>query len=125
MGRSPFFDSYHKLDITVESVQWNTEESRIEFKPIVGKTSEQPAFFESQNYFDKSVMHEIEGYNNVNPLYTLWQLFNSAGYEDITIEDVIRWFNKPPLDIKAMMIDFAARGFVEYDINQNHIRYRS
>ncbi|MBR4786767.1 MAG: hypothetical protein IK013_02660 [Bacteroidales bacterium] len=125
VGRSPFFDSYHKLDITVESVQWNTEEARIEFKPIVGQTSEQSAFFESQNYFDKSVMHEIEGYNNVNPLYTLWQLFNSAGYEDITIEDVIRWFNKPPLDIKAMMIDFAARGFVEYDVNQNHIRYRS
>lgn len=125
VGRSPFFDSYHKMDITVESVQWNTEESRIEFKPIVGQTSEQSAFFESQNYFDKSVMHEIEGYNNVNPLYTLWQLFNSAGYEDLTIEDVIGWFNKPPLDIKAMMIDFAARGFIEYDINQNRIRYRS
>lgn len=125
VGRSPFFDSYHKLDITVESVQWNTEESRIEFKPIVGQTSEQSAFFESQNYFDKSVMHEIEGYNNENPLMTLWRLFNSAGYEDLTIEDVIRWFNKPPLDIKAMMIDFAARGFIEYDINLNQIRYRS
>ena len=70
-------------------------------------------------------MHDIAGYNTVNPLYTLWQLFNSAGYEDLTIEDVIRWFNKPPLDIKAMMIDFAARGFIEYDVNNNHIHYRS
>ena len=70
-------------------------------------------------------MHEIAGYNTVNPLYTLWQLFNSAGYENLTIEDVIRWFNKPPLDIKAMMIDFAARGFIEYDVNHNQIRYRS
>ena len=95
MGRSPFFDSYHKLDITVESIQWNTNEQRIEFKPIVGNTSEQSAFFESQNYYDESVMHEIAGVNQVNPLYTLWQLFYSAGYEDVTIEDVIRWFNKP------------------------------
>ena len=125
VGRSPFFDSYHKLDMYVESVQWVTTEKRIEFKPIVGNTSDQEAYFESQNYYEEEVMHEIAGYNTVNPLYTLWQLFNSAGYEDLTIEDVIRWFNKPPLDIKAMMIDFAARGFIEYDINNNHIHYRS
>ena len=125
VGRSPFFDSYHKLDMYVESLQWMTTEKRIELKPIVGNTSNQKAYFESQNYYEESVMHEIAGYNIVNPLYTLWQLFNSAGYESLTIEDVIRWFNKPPLDIKAMMIDFAARGFIEYDINNNQINYRS
>ncbi len=125
VGRSPFFDSYHKLDITVESIQWNTSEERIEFKPIVGNTSEQSAIFESQNFYDESVMHEIAGFNNVNPLYTLWQLFYSGGFEDLTIEEVINWFHKPPLDIKAMMIDFAARGFIEYDVVNNHIHYRS
>lgn len=124
VGRSPFFDSYHKLDITVESIHWNTNDERIEFRPIVGNTGAQSAIFESQNFYEESVMHEIAGYNNVNPLYSLWELFRSAGYENLTIEDVIRWFNKPPLDIKAMMIDFAARGFVEYDINNNQIHYR-
>ncbi len=125
VGRSPFFDSYHKLDITVESIHWNTNDMRLEFKPIVGNTSQQTAVFESQNYYEESVMHEIAGYNTENPLYTLWKLFNAAGYEYLTIEDVIRWFNRPPLDIKAMMIDFAARGFVEYDVNDNKIHYRS
>ena len=125
VGRSPFFDSYHKLDMCVESIQWTTTEKRIELKPIVGNTSDQAAYFESQNYYEEGVMHEIAGFNTQNPLYTLWQLFNSAGYEDLTIEDVIRWFNKPPLDIKAMMIDFAARGFIEYDVNNNRIHYRS
>ena len=125
VGRSPFFDSYHKLDIYVESVQWNTNDKRIEFRPIVGQTVESSAFFESYNYYDESVMHEIAGYNNVNPLYTLWQLYNSEDYGPVTIEDVILWFNKPPLDIKAMMIDFAARGFIEYDINNNQLYYRS
>ncbi len=125
VGRSPFFDSYHKLEISVESVQWNTNEARVEFRPIVGQTAEHSAYFESYNYYDESVMHEIEGYNNVNPLYTLWQLYNSAGYEPVTIEEVIGWFNKPPLDIKAMMIDFAARGFIEYDVNTNQLYYRS
>ncbi|MCQ2284194.1 MAG: hypothetical protein MJZ57_04770 [Bacteroidales bacterium] len=124
VGRSPFFDSYHKMDITVESIHWNTNEERIEFRPIVGNSSEQSAIFESQNFYEESIMHEIAGYNTVNPLYSLWELFRSAGYEDLTIEDVIAWFQKPPLDIKAMMIDFAARGFIEYDINNNKIHFR-
>ncbi len=125
VGRSPFFDSYHQLEILVESIQWKTDEERVEFRPIVGQTAQHSAYFESYNYYDESVMHEIAGYNNVNPLYTLWQLYNSAGYEPVTIEEVIGWFNKPPLDIKAMMIDFAARGFIEYDINNNQLHYRS
>lgn len=125
VGRSPFFDSYHKLEISVESIHWNTKEERIEFKPIVGQTAEHSAFFESYNYYDEKVMHEIAGYNNVNPLYTLWELYSGVDYGPVTIEDVIGWFNKPPLDIKAMMIDFAARGFIEYDVNNNQLYYRS
>ena len=95
VGRSPFFDSYHKLDITVESIQWNTNEQRIEFKPIVGNTSEQSAFFESQNYYDESVMHEIAGVNTVNPLYTLWQLFASVTYNRLEFNAL---FVSIPLD---------------------------
>lgn len=125
VGRSPFFDSYHKLDITVESITWKTTEERIEFKPLIGNAASHSAYFESQNYYDESVMHEIQGVNVTNPLYTLWELFKSNSYQDITIEDVIAYFNKPPLDMKAMMIDFAARGFIEYDVNQNRIHYRS
>ena len=56
VGRSPFFDSYHKMDIMVESIHWNTNEERIEFKPIVGNNSVQFATFESQNFYEESVM---------------------------------------------------------------------
>jgi len=125
VGRSPFFDSYHKLDITVESIHWNTNEERIEFRPIASKIGAHSAIFDSQNYYDESVMHDIEGINTINPLYKLWQLFKSAGYEDITIEDAINWFAIPPVDVKDLIIDFAARGFIEFDVNNNHIRYRS
>ena len=125
VGRSPFFDSYHKLDITVESIHWNTNEERIEFRPLASKTGSTSAIFDSQNYYDESVMHDIAGVNTRNPLYTLWELFRSAGYEDITIEDAMQWFALPPVDVKDLMVDFAARGFIEFDVNNNHIRYRS
>ncbi|MCQ2271254.1 MAG: hypothetical protein MJZ72_00470 [Bacteroidales bacterium] len=124
VGRTPFFDSYHKMDITAESISWKTDEERIEIKPIVGMTSESPAYFESQNFFDPSVMRKIWGYNEVNPLYKLWELFRSNGYEPLHQHEVIAWFNKSKTDITAMLVDFAARGFIEYDITNDKIIYR-
>lgn len=124
VGRTPFFDSYHKMDITAESISWKTDEERIEIKPIVGTTSESPAYFESQNFFDPSVMRKIWGYNEVNPLYTLWELFRLNGYEPLHQYEVIDWFKKSKTDITAMLIDFAARGFIEYDITNDKIIYR-
>lgn len=124
VGRTPFFDSYHKMDITAESISWKTDEERIEIKPIVGTTSESPAFFESQNYFDPTIMRKIWGYNDVNPLYTLWELFKANHYEPLHLHEVVAWFKKSEIDIKSMMIDFAARGFIEYDITNDKIIYR-
>lgn len=124
VGRTPFFDSYHKMDITAESISWKTDEERIEIKPIVGLTSESPAYFESQNFFDPTIMRKIWGYNEVNPLFTLWELFKVNKYEPLHLHEVVSWFKKSEIDIKAMMIDFAARGFIEYDITNDKIIYR-
>ena len=92
IGRTPFFDSYHKLDITAESIFWKTDEERIEFKPIAGNTSESSAIFESQNYFNYSIMKDIQGYNDISPLFTLWELFQSYSYENIPFQRVVAYF---------------------------------
>lgn len=124
VGRSPFFDSYHKMDISAESISWNTDEETIEFKPIVGTNSPSPAYFESQNFFDPAVMRQIWGMNEQNPLGTLWELFNLNHYEPLHLDEVVSWFKKSTIDVKDMMIDFAARGFIEYDVVNDQIMYR-
>lgn len=124
VGRTPFFDSYHKMDISAESIQWITDEERIEFRPIVGNTSESPAYFESQNFFDPTVMRQIWGMNDVNPLFTLWELFRANHYQPLHLFEIVSWFKKSEIDVKDMMIDFAARGFIEYDVTNDQITYR-
>lgn len=124
-GRTPFFDSYHKMDITAEAIFWKTDEARIEIKPIVGQTSESAAIFESQNFFDQSIMRKMQGYNDVSPLFTLWELFSSYQYQSIPFKRVVSHFNRSESDIRQLLIEMAAQGFVEYDITNEIIHYRS
>jgi len=124
IGRSPFFDSYHKMDIYAESIQWKTDLERIEIKPIVGMQSSSPAYFESQNYFNSKIMREMQGFNEVNPLYILWQAFNRNNLNSLTLNQVCQQFKKSPTDIKRLLIDMAARGFIEYDVMNDKLIYR-
>ncbi|MBQ7550007.1 MAG: hypothetical protein IJT04_00580 [Bacteroidales bacterium] len=124
VGRSPFFDSYHRMDITAETMSWDVTTDKIEFKPLAGATNQSSATFESQNFFNNATMRNLQGSNDVNPLYTLYTIFNGRGFQPITYEDAVRAFNRPPEDVKALLIQFAADGFVEYDVNNNRILYR-
>jgi len=124
VGRSPFFDSYHRMDITVESLSWDVTTDKMEFKPMTGSTNLTSATFESQNFFNNTTMRELQGANDVSPLYTLYQAYKAADFKPLSFEAIRRFFNKSPEDVKVLMIQMAANGFVEYDVNQNKIHYR-
>lgn len=124
VGRAPFFDSYHRMDITAESISWKTEEERIEFKPLVGSTNYSSAFFESQNYYEESVMRKIQGYNDESPLLTLFKAYKSHQFQPLPLRVIVSHFRRSENDIKNLLIDFAARGFVEYDVINDRIHYR-
>lgn len=124
VGRSPFFDSYHKMDITAESLSWDISTSKIEFKPMTGATNQSSATFESQNFFNNATMRELLGTNDENPLYTMYKIYQATNFKPVSFEGVRRYFNKSSEDIKALMIQLAANGFVEYDVNNDKIFYR-
>ena len=125
VGRTPFIDTYHKMDITTEAVVWKVSDETIEFRPIVAETGGSVGIFESQNYFESAVMRKIQGYNDVSPLYTLWELYKQVNYQPVPLDLVISHFKRSPADIKQLLIDLAAQGFVEYDIHNDKIHYRS
>ncbi len=125
LGRAPFMDSYHKMDIYAEAVFWNMNQERVEIKPIFGTTGDHSAFFESQNYYDDGVMRKIQGFNDVTPLYTLFEVFKSHDYQNLPFQRVVAHFKRSAPDIRQLLIDFAADGFIEYDMHKDEIIYRS
>lgn len=124
IGRSPFFDSYHKLDIYAETISWVITDEKIEIKPLPGQTSASSAIFESQNYFEDLKMKKLQGYNEENPLFSIWKVFRANQFGNVPVETFTNYFGKSPEDVKRLLIEYAAEGFIEYDLNHNKIGYR-
>lgn len=124
IGRTPFFDSYHKLDIYAETMSWVVTTETIEFKTLPGQTIGTPAIFESQNYFESSKMRRLQGYHDTNPLFDIWNIFRSKEFQDVPVDVFVNYFRKSPEDVKRLLIEYAAEGFVEYDVNNEKIAYR-
>lgn len=125
IGRSPFFDSYHRMDIKVESISWDISTNKMELKPLATMNSESVATFESQNFFNNATMRELQGVNRENPLFTLWKLYKGYDFQPVTFDQVGQAIRHSPEDVRALLIQFAADGFVEYDVNNDKIYYRS
>ena len=124
IGRSPFFDTYHKLDIYAETLSWLIDNETIEFKPVTGQSGANAAIFESQNFFSSAKMKKLQGYNEENPLFTVWKIFRSHNYEPTSINTFIASFGKSAVDVKRLLMELAGEGFIEYDINNDKIAYR-
>lgn len=70
---SPFYDSYHKLEISSEAVYWRLDEPVIEFAPLYG-SSKTDATLSSYNYFIPQLYDLLQGQGNKNPLYPIYEL---------------------------------------------------
>lgn len=124
VGRSAFFDSYHKLDITVEAIHWNLDEETIIFGTILGTTEGIPAIFESQNFYDQTVLGKFQGLNEESTLMPLYRMFKQNNYETLKVSDIVRYYGSIEEDIIPIIIRAANYGFIEYDIISQSVAYR-
>jgi hypothetical protein len=60
LEKSPYFNTYHKVDMYFEQLVWKTDEPKIEFNFLPNNTQGE-AFFESQDFFSRGRLEAIKG----------------------------------------------------------------
>src|SRR5205085_12616390 len=71
-SRSPYFDSFHQIDMYFDGLYWKIDEPIINMKMISG-TGESKATFESSNYFRKQRFFRMQGLSTTHPLSAIKQ----------------------------------------------------
>ena len=125
LGRAPFFDSYHKLEIKSDAIFWKMNTPTIEFREQMFQNLNKSAFFQSQDFFDPEIMRRNKGYNDKSPMLQLWELFKTFEFQPISLRDVLYSFRRSQTDMTALLTDYAVQGFIEYDQQYNIISYKS
>ena len=120
ISRSPYFNSFHNLDMYFEYLSWNMNESRITMSRARG-ASLGNAEFESTSFFNSDYFMRLMGLDEYHPLNRLIKFSEWYYSETFPVAEFAKWLNKPEEAVAGMCMDMANRGFVFYDRINNEI----
>jgi hypothetical protein len=119
-SKSPYYDTFHKLDLYFEALYWKIDDPVIEMGNLFGST-ETKAAFESTNYFKMERYKALLGMDAVHPLIRIREYAKSVNSDEFLGDDFAKSIKFPLDQITAMLIDLANKGFIKYDVESHWI----
>lgn len=114
-SKSPFYDTYHNLDIYSEAIYWKMNEPTISFESVKGSAGTGKASFESSNYFSEARYLKLQGIDLVNPLNLIKRYTDRYNVRQIGVQAFAEENLIPQEQVIAMFVNLSNRGFVIYD----------
>jgi hypothetical protein len=115
ISKSPFYDSFHSLDIYSEAIYWKMDEPTINFEPVKGVSGVGNATFESSNYFSQSRFLKLQGIDLINPLNIIKNYTDKYNVRELHVQGLAEEILMPQEQVIAMLVTLSNRGFVIYD----------
>ena len=113
ISKTPYFNSFHKVDMYIEEIDWKLDSAVMEFKTLIG-SSQGIAEFVSSNYFRSDVFYQLQGNDPTNPLVALKQCGEKLGRNTFTGEEYGRFRHVEAQAIRPYLIPIANGGFIIY-----------
>ena len=122
MSQAPFINSYHKLDMYVEQIIWNTSSDQIKlgFNFSTAK-QRRTAKFESFNYYDERLWQALNGMSSVHPLLAIYDYAYKYDKFTMTEGDAANALQVIISQAKPRLLDLAKQGFLSYDTEKGTI----
>jgi hypothetical protein len=123
MSQAPFVNSYHKLDMYVEQIVWNTTSNQIKLGYNFSTAKQRrTAKFESFDYYDERLWQELNGMSSVHPLLAIYDY--AYKYDKFTMKegDAANALQATISQAKPRLLDLAKQGFLSYDIEKGTLK---
>ena len=114
VSKSPYFNSFHNIDMYFEYLSWNMNESKIILSRARGSALGQ-AQFESSSFFNSDYFLRLMGMDEYHPLNRLLKFSEYFYSETFPVVEFAKWLNRPVEAVTGLCIDMANKGFVFYD----------
>jgi len=120
LSNSRFFNNYHNLDLDVEMIVWNPDDSIMVLSGMFGSLQNR-ADFESADYYSIERFNEIQVADRINPLIRIKQCADHYNSRYFTIGDLSEFMNRPHHLIVEMLLNVSFLGFVRYDMDSDMV----
>lgn len=109
---SPYFNSYHKIDMDFEQFKWNMDDPLIHFGHVSTKTD---AHFESSDFFKLQRYEQLQALDDIHPLVRVRDLSNKLKTTSLTLTQLANHLKFSENQTELFLILLANKGFVMYD----------
>lgn len=123
VARTPFFDTYHKIDLTFDALYWKIGDPKIEFGALKGATVKR-ASFESENYYDEGRFDKYIGVGNTHPFYIIKKAVEHYNSDVLADWEVAKFWGVSRSGARSILMLIATEGFLDYDYEKHTIRVK-
>ncbi len=120
LSRTPYFDSFHKLDMYVESMYWKMDEQKMDLKMITGG-GENKALFESANFYDEFRYARLQMMDDVHPLVKIKRYAEQRDTNLLNVSDLAGYFRIDETNVRQMLMGLSTMGFLAFKLDEDQV----
>ena len=115
LEKTPYFNSYHKVDMYFERLDWKIDEPKVDFGFLPNNTQGE-AFFESQDFFTRSRLDEIKGQETISPVQKMNEYYvSNNNLQSFTVVDFAKYLKYLAIDLRPLIFKMAVFGLIHYE----------
>ncbi|MCI5055445.1 MAG: hypothetical protein MRY83_05005, partial [Flavobacteriales bacterium] len=115
ISKTPYFNSFHQVDMYFEEFRWKMDESYVTLGPLKGSVQSE-AVFESKEYFKGDRYERMMGMDGTHPLTAIKACSRANdGLQELTISQLSKSMRLSPSQVKLLVIKLSTLGFVSYN----------
>lgn len=121
---SPFFSSFHKVDMYVQGLYYTMDDDKMSFQMIRGINTPGTATFESTNFYSEQRFMQLQGIDEINPINVVVSFTEKYKRDNFLLPELVEFMKKPYEQVKAMVLNLAEGGFVSYYLDTDRIEVK-
>ena len=118
---SPFFNSYHRVDMYFEALYYPLGADSMNFEMLRGIKQTGDAVFESSNYYSEARYHRLQGIDELNPINVIYNYTDERKTRTFYLTELTEYMQKPVEQVKAMVINLSNAGYIIYNLDNERI----
>ncbi len=118
ISSAPFYDSYHNMEFYVDQVTWDLTNPKVDLDMV---NDNEPAKFESVNYFRDLRYERVQGILDYNPLQRIKLYCDRRNVKSFSLYDYAPNYKSNVSDLRIQMIALNDRGYIDFDVEKDYV----
>jgi hypothetical protein len=120
-AQSPYYNSYHQLDMKFETMTWKLGTQDLNMGPTISKGQVSEAYFESANYFSMNRYQQMMGMDAIHPAIAIEQLYLRKDTMTLNLYDVCSALGGTKDMVLPTIFKLSEHGLLDCDTDQEKV----